>query len=139
MPQNFWTKFRNSGHSVVASLVAWMISSPYKKCRGYPNCTSLMLCSTIPLKLRVMTSKTILIELYSWGTFHSFLWWVFFDRKIRSRLSLNICPIASKNNFQFIKTCYYSFLSCCPQVHLSEASGATRFKKVIKHFLPFMA
>ena len=48
MHQNFWTKFRNSGHSVVACLVAWMISTPYKKCRGYPNCTSLMLCSTTP-------------------------------------------------------------------------------------------
>ena len=116
----------------VACLVAWMISSPYKKCRGYPNCTSLMLCSTIPLKLRVMTSKTILIELWcvlEKHFIHSYDG-VFFDRKIRSRLSLNICPVASKNRLQFIKTCYYSFFSLL----LPGRQVALHYSKLLRHF-----
>ena len=115
VPYNLWAKFRNFGHIVVACLVAWMISSK-GKCRGYPNCTSLMLCTT-PwnyvwwLQRQSWLSCGVFLKKISF-----ILWWGFFDRKIRSRLSLNICPIASKNNFQFIKTCCYIFFSCCPQV-----------------------
>ena len=103
MPYNLWAKFRNFGHIVVACLVAWMISSK-GKCRGYPNCTSLMLCTT-PWNYVWWLQRQCWLSCGMFLRSISFiLMMVFFDRKICSRLSLNI------NKLQFIA----GFLACCP-------------------------